>query len=397
MDDRITQILQQRSAEVPRNAPMPLPSENYSPAMPWNVPQQTPMDILAKKLQQGDPQSTQLLKSTQRWTGNDHDATESALQFMIDHPDDIDPSNSYQVNTALAQWSKQSGYNAQATSRQPLTPQQTSMQDMASIASGKGTDYFGRQQDDAKNIASIGAAESLTTHRLSGGSSPASIQIANEIEKARASGDTQRVMDLMQAQKIIKLGEGMQTDGNGVTSELTNYGATSGGIKRQEASGTASGKATGDAQGNATANLGVVIDNSDRLIHQVEGVLNHPGKSRALGAMSYLPSVRGSDASDFESRLAQIGGGAFLKQYDQIRGGGAITEIEGVKATEAINRMKTAQSEDQFDQSANDFLDVIKIGKQRSILQSQGNFGADNPASTSAPTQSGGVKFLGFE
>ena len=64
------------------------------------------------------------------------------------------------------------------------------------------------------------------------------------------------------------------------------------------------------------------------LIQQAE---NHPGKEWAVGPLSsvtgHLPSAVG-----FNKLMEQIGGQNFLNVYQQLKGGGSITEIEGTKA-----------------------------------------------------------------
>lgn len=167
--DRITQILQSR-APAPSNVPMPLPA-----SMPQPIPPQEQMrvtDILKQKIASGDPQATALDKRVKLFVGDDPTAYDSAVQFLSDHPDEIDPTNSYQTSTALAQWSRQSGYHKQATApqqapREMPTNQQFAMQDLANIASGKGTDILGLQQDAEKNIATMNA---LDAKAIGGGS-----------------------------------------------------------------------------------------------------------------------------------------------------------------------------------------------------------------------------------
>jgi len=97
-----------------------------------------------------------------------------------------------------------------------------------------------------------------------------------------------------------------------------------------------------------------------------EGTPAHPGFKAAVGASSLIPTMPGSKAADFEARLDEIKGGAFLEAYNTLRGGGSITEVEGQKATQAITRMSTAQSEKEFINAARDFQDVIRAGIKRS-------------------------------
>jgi hypothetical protein len=97
-----------------------------------------------------------------------------------------------------------------------------------------------------------------------------------------------------------------------------------------------------------------------------KGTAAHPGFKAAVGASSLIPTMPGSKAADFEARLDEIKGGAFLEAYNTLRGGGSITEVEGQKATQAITRMSTAQSEKEFIDAARDFQAVIRTGIKRS-------------------------------
>ena len=92
----------------------------------------------------------------------------------------------------------------------------------------------------------------------------------------------------------------------------------------------------------------------------------HAGFSSAVGA-TFLPGSRfvpGTDASDFMSRFDQVKGASFLEAFESLKGGGSITVEEGKKATDAINRMSTSQSEKEFMAAARDLQDVIRKGVQ---------------------------------
>jgi hypothetical protein len=107
-----------------------------------------------------------------------------------------------------------------------------------------------------------------------------------------------------------------------------------------------------------------------------KGTPAHPGFKAAVGASSLFPTMPGSKAADFEARLDEIKGGAFLEAYNTLRGGGSITEVEGQKATQAITRMSTAQSEKEFIDAARDFQAVIRTGIKRS-KEKLGSSGTD--------------------
>lgn len=108
-------------------------------------------------------------------------------------------------------------------------------------------------------------------------------------------------------------------------------------------------------------------------IGKIDALLAHPGLSDAVGLKGWgglsmalgKPAVAGTDAADFVARLDEIKGGAFLQAFESLKGGGQITEVEGKKATDAITRMRTAQSEKEFRQAANEFRGVVERGMQR--------------------------------
>jgi hypothetical protein len=116
----------------------------------------------------------------------------------------------------------------------------------------------------------------------------------------------------------------------------------------------------------ANAKLG--IQTIDELVGK-EGAKGKEGKpaagfEAAVGAtlvpgLKYIP---GSSVADFNRRLEQIQGGAFMQAYQTLKGGGQITEVEGAKGTAALNRMATSQSEKEFIKAARDFQSVLRTG-----------------------------------
>jgi hypothetical protein len=143
--------------------------------------------------------------------------------------------------------------------------------------------------------------------------------------------------------------------------------------------GKAEAKFEADApQAIATAKTGLT---------KIDELLKHPGLAPAVGAgglgtlgipgiAKYIP---GTDAADFKARLDEVLGGAFMQAYKDLKGGGQITEIEGIKATSAITRMSTSQSEKEFIKAAKEFSDVVKEGIKRAEARL-----ANGPAFTGA-------------
>jgi len=125
----------------------------------------------------------------------------------------------------------------------------------------------------------------------------------------------------------------------------------------------AGGRVSGTSQAQATIDLPKVIDNANTAIKNVQELLTHPGFKSSVGmGVPGMKYVSGSPQAGFRSRLEQVQGGAFLTAIDTLRGTGAITEVEGAKATAAKNRMSTATSEDEFNKAATDYLDIIEQG-----------------------------------
>jgi hypothetical protein len=90
----------------------------------------------------------------------------------------------------------------------------------------------------------------------------------------------------------------------------------------------------------------------------------HPGFQDAVGA-TWKPGFRfipGTNASDFQAMQDQIEGAAFLSAFEALKGGGAISEKEGSKATAAKLRMKLAQSEVEYVKAAREFQEVVRTG-----------------------------------
>jgi hypothetical protein len=160
----------------------------------------------------------------------------------------------------------------------------------------------------------------------------------------------------------------------GATKTAADYAATVAGAE-------AGGKVAGTSQAQATIDLPKVVDNAQTAIQNVQELLTHPGFKSSVGmgipGAKYVP---GTPQADFRSRLDQVQGGAFLTAIDTLRGTGAITEVEGTKATAAKNRMSTATSEAEFNKAAKDYLDIIEQG----VKQTYGKAGV-----TYAPLQRG--------
>lgn len=103
------------------------------------------------------------------------------------------------------------------------------------------------------------------------------------------------------------------------------------------------------------------------MISSIEGILDDPALETSTGIYSFLQAVPGTPQRRFGARAAQLQGQAFLQAFESLKGGGQITEVEGRKATEAIGRLDTAQSADDYRGALNELKDALELGISRPI------------------------------
>lgn len=119
----------------------------------------------------------------------------------------------------------------------------------------------------------------------------------------------------------------------------------------------------------ANIDLPRVIDKASESIDLIDSLTSHPGFKISVGGSAPIGKLQsmvpGTPASDFARRMEQIQGQQFLQAFETLKGGGQITEREGEKATQAISRMNTAQSEKEFIDAANEFKGIIQKGVTR--------------------------------
>lgn len=76
--------------------------------------------------------------------------------------------------------------------------------------------------------------------------------------------------------------------------------------------------------------------------------------------------------------IDQLRGQAFLQAFEGLKGGGAITEIEGQKAEQAIARLSQTQYEPDFAQALKELRDIMAVGMERA-RQQRGQINIANP------------------
>lgn len=142
----------------------------------------------------------------------------------------------------------------------------------------------------------------------------------------------------------------------------------------------AQGKEEGKATGEASTALPGAEFNLDRMLEDIDRIEKHPGLPKSVGARSYLPSIRGGDAENFEKLMETLKGKAFLTQFEKLRGAGQITEIEGTKATDALMNLSLSQNEKQFRENLVLLRKYMQQSREYFQKKARGDFsGSDKP------------------
>ena len=111
----------------------------------------------------------------------------------------------------------------------------------------------------------------------------------------------------------------------------------------------------------AKEELPKVIRDTGYLRNLLTSLRNHKGLAGVVGvpnAYGALP-IPGTQEANFKALLKQVEGDAFLQAFNDLKGGGQITEIEGKKATEAKIRLDNAQTEEAFKSALDEYISVI--------------------------------------
>ena len=108
-----------------------------------------------------------------------------------------------------------------------------------------------------------------------------------------------------------------------------------------------------------------VIANAEQTLKTIQSVKSDPYLSRGTGMTSVLNNVPGTGGYDFAQKVEQLRGKTFLEAFNSLKGGGAITDVEGRKAENAIARLSTGQSEKSFREALNELEEVVTIGMER--------------------------------
>jgi hypothetical protein len=104
----------------------------------------------------------------------------------------------------------------------------------------------------------------------------------------------------------------------------------------------------------------------NEMVKMIRQAREHPGKEWGVGTTGKIAqALPWTDAAGFGAIMKQIGGKNFLAAFEQLKGGGAVSEKEGEKAEAAQARLITAQTQKDFDDALRDLELSIREGLER--------------------------------
>lgn len=162
------------------------------------------------------------------------------------------------------------------------------------------------------------------------------------------------------------------------------------GTQPKDLAGAEKQKTLGDAQGQAQAKLPAAVIDADETVKKIDQLLENKGLDSILGPLDQFRGswTLGDQGRDALARLEQLQGTGFLQAFNTLKGGGAITEVEGQKAERAIARMQRYQSEADFKAALMDFRDAVKTGIRK--LQAAAGQSGTYPDAIAASAPAGG-------
>jgi len=97
----------------------------------------------------------------------------------------------------------------------------------------------------------------------------------------------------------------------------------------------------------------------------IDSVLNSPNLESVTGMFQGRVPALTQAGTDLVTRIEQLQGQAFLQAFESLKGGGAITEREGIAAQNAIANLNRAQSGPAFKESLKALRDIVDRGRRR--------------------------------
>lgn len=126
-------------------------------------------------------------------------------------------------------------------------------------------------------------------------------------------------------------------------------------------------KVVGTQRGEQITGAPDAARQANQMLTSIEGILNDRSLPMATGALSVLGNIPGTPMRGFAARADQLQGQAFLQAFESLKGGGAITETEGQKATQAIARLDRAQQPSDYRAALEELRGIVSAARDRAM------------------------------
>lgn len=118
----------------------------------------------------------------------------------------------------------------------------------------------------------------------------------------------------------------------------------------------------------AIQSFGIQIAEIDALIEQSKGFVG----ANNMNPQQYLA---GTDHYNFKANLEKVRGGAFMRSFQGLKGGGPITDKEGDAGLASLQMMDPGQSYEQFIKNSQEYRKVLVRGLDKATQDAQRNPG----------------------
>ena len=129
--------------------------------------------------------------------------------------------------------------------------------------------------------------------------------------------------------------------------------------------GAAAEAVIGGAEGDALVAAPADVATADTTLGNIDSLRNHPGRLGGTGGSSWIGSIPGTDAKEFQIEVERLKSGAFMTAIEQLRGMGALSNAEGQTATAAVAALDPSGTEEGFLKRLAEYEEIVKRGRDR--------------------------------
>lgn len=148
---------------------------------------------------------------------------------------------------------------------------------------------------------------------------------------------------------------------------------------------------TGTQRGQAAVNLDGAIAKGQQALDLIDQISGDPALAGVTGMIQgRLPTIS-QGGTDLRVKIDQLQGKAFLEAFESLKGGGAITEMEGAKAQAAMARLDQSQSTEAYQAALSELKEIVRIGMDRARQKAGVPQGQGAPAPATGNRTGSGV------